>query len=151
MRIIDANTYLEALVSDENLNLEFSVPVKGVSMLPFLREDRDRVIMKKYYNQNLKKGDVLLFQRFNGDFVLHRIMEINEGIIVMLGDNQLSPELISVDQVRAIAIKAVRKGREITPADWTWRFFSMYWRRWIFLRRLSASISKAKRKIIRSK
>lgn len=151
MRIIDANTYLEALVSDENLNLEFSVPVKGVSMLPFLREDRDRVIMKKYYNQNLKEGDVLLFQRFNGDFVLHRIMEINEGIIVMLGDNQLSPELISVDQVRAIAIKAVRKGREITAADWTWRFFSMYWRRWIFLRRLSASISKAKRKIIRSK
>ncbi|MBQ6999157.1 MAG: S24 family peptidase [Clostridia bacterium] len=60
--------------------------VKGVSMMPLLRNERDSVLLKKA--DNLSLYDVVLFKRANGKIALHRIVEINNDTYTIIGDNQ---------------------------------------------------------------
>ena len=60
--------------------------VKGNSMMPVLRNERDAVLLKKA--ENISRFDVVLFKRANGKIALHRIVEINNGTYTIIGDNQ---------------------------------------------------------------
>lgn len=54
--------------------------VTGNSMRPFLRHERDRVVLVKAADPaNLQPGQVPLYRRANGWFVLHRIIERDDG------------------------------------------------------------------------
>lgn len=64
---------------------------KGISMLPLIKEGRDSVVLKKRPSKP-KKYDVVLYKRANGDFVLHRIIAVRNGVCTMCGDNQISRE-----------------------------------------------------------
>jgi hypothetical protein len=58
----------------------------GVSMLPILREGRDTVTISAP-PEKLKKYDIILYQRTNGKYVLHRIVGVGETY-TCIGDNQ---------------------------------------------------------------
>ncbi len=61
---------------------------KGTSMNPLFVEGRDKVCLYSYKpNTPLKKGDIILYKRDNGEYVLHRITSIKCGKINMCGDN----------------------------------------------------------------
>lgn len=62
-------------------------PIKGTSMSPLLKEGRDKVVIKKI-TRKIKKGDVLLYVRPDGTYVLHRVHSLNDNFLVMCGDNQ---------------------------------------------------------------
>ena len=47
--------------------------VTGTSMLPMLTPQRDTVYLEKC-TQALKSGDVILYRRATGEFILHRII-----------------------------------------------------------------------------
>ena len=47
---------------------------RGVSMLPLLRQGRDAVVLSPL-PERLRKYDVVLYRRRNGQYVLHRIVE----------------------------------------------------------------------------
>ena len=70
---------------------EFELSPKGTSMLPLLQEGRDSVILVKP-PAVLSVGDVVLYQRENGAYVLHRIVGIDGETYTMCGDNQYQPE-----------------------------------------------------------
>lgn len=74
----------EMLEADGSVNFN----PRGTSMLPMLHNDGDRVIIVKAKNA-LKKYDLPLYRRDDGQFVLHRIVKkpVN-GIYSMCGDNQ---------------------------------------------------------------
>ena len=75
---------------------------KGISMLPLIKEGRDSVILKKAPD-HLKKYDVVLYRRANGDFVLHRVVGVKKDCYIMCGDNQYSYEKnVSKDSILAI-------------------------------------------------
>lgn len=87
----------------------------GVSMLPTIRpgEDRVRLIPPVF---PLQVGQVALFRRENGSFVLHRVYRRkkrgDQYVYTMLGDNQLYPERgIRQEQVLALAEGRERAGR----------------------------------------
>ena len=65
---------------------EFTLYPKGFSMLPTIRQNRDYVTLIKAFG--LKKGDIVLYKRKSGEFVLHRILKINKSGILLCGDNQ---------------------------------------------------------------
>ena len=58
----------------------------GDSMLPIVREGDLLVI--EAVKQPLKVGDVPLYKRDSGQYVLHRIVEIKRGKYSMKGDNR---------------------------------------------------------------
>ena len=59
---------------------------KGKSMLPLLREGYDTVTLRSI-SEPLKKYDIGLYQRKNGQYVLHRIVKVGDNI-TCVGDNQ---------------------------------------------------------------
>ena len=50
--------------------------VSGTSMAPFLAPDRDRVFLSAV-TRPLKAGDIVLYQRDCGTYVLHRIVRVD--------------------------------------------------------------------------
>ena len=127
-RMVDTKEYLDTvcqLLREGKENV--CVPVKGFSMRPFLH-DQDLVYLN-LVTRAAKPGDILLFQRFTGQYVLHRVYRcLPEGDYLMLGDFQDTQERIAPHQIRAIVSYARVKGQLIRPGDARWWLYSHPWR-----------------------
>ena len=128
-RIIDTTQYLDAVCSilDEG-GTHVPVPVSGTSMCPFLHPG-DTVYLDKP-GDKLRIGDIVLYRRSSGQYVLHRIIRIGHGnLIYVTGDNQTTPEAVdSAGQVIAVVSGANRNGRYTGPHSLVWRFYGNIWR-----------------------
>ena len=82
-------------------------PVKGRSMLPFLREG-DIVELRKVEAAELHVGQVVL-AKYEEAFILHRIVKLNKLSLVLAGDgNYHQVEEISRAAVLAVVVVAYR-------------------------------------------
>ena len=98
----------EALNNDKT----FTIPITGTSMRPLLIAGRDTVTLKKCENK-LKKGDLPLYRRQDGAFVLHRVVGFTEnGDYIMCGDNQFLKEKgITHSQIIGVVTEITRNGK----------------------------------------
>lgn len=71
----------------------------GSSMLPTINGTTDVVTLCRA--DNIVKGDIILFKRPNGQFILHRIIGINGNRLTVRGDNVYSSEVIDANEVLA--------------------------------------------------
>ena len=112
-----------------------SVPlvISGSSMTPFLVHRRDTVYLSKVCRP-LKRGDMILFRRDSGDYILHRILRAEKGVYTLVGDAQNWMEPVREDQVLAIVTAVRRKGKLLTEGSFWWMFFEKIWIRMIPLR-----------------
>lgn len=78
---------IEEVISDDG---EFRLYPKGTSMLPLIRQGKDSVILVK--PGLLSIGDIILYKRKSGQFVLHRIVKKKGDNLVICGDNQTQLE-----------------------------------------------------------
>ena len=62
----------------------------GKSMLPTIVDGRDSVMLTA--PTDLKKMDIVFYQRSNGQYVLHRIVAVKKNSFDMCGDNQTAVE-----------------------------------------------------------
>lgn len=109
-----------------------TLTVTGSSMWPMLHHQVSRVRLTPI--TDLKRGDLPLYRRDNGAFVLHRITDIAEdGSITCCGDNQWHPEKgLRRDQMIAVVESFCRKGKGwVSGNDWKYR---LYWRFWLAVR-----------------
>lgn len=96
--------------------------VTGVSMHPTLRHGRDRVELVP--PEKLHRGDLILYQRPGGRYILHRIVsKPKNGGFVCAGDNQWQPEQVREEQVIALADTYVRGGKRIPVSVWYCRLY----------------------------
>lgn len=87
---------------------------KGISMLPLLRQNRDIIIVRRKPVGRLKRLDVPVFKRSNGEYVIHRVLDVRENDYVMCGDNQYIREYGITDaQIIGVLDSFVRNGRTI--------------------------------------
>lgn len=126
----DKNLYLEQLFPLIQEQLAQGKTVRfapqGVSMLPMLRQGRDKVILAAP-NGRLKKYDLPLYRRDNGRFVLHRVVSVGETY-TCIGDNQLDPERgVRDDQIIAVVTAFTRDSREIPVTDFGYRVYCRVW------------------------
>lgn len=92
-----------------------SITVTGSSMQPFLRNGKDRVLIAPADLKKINRGDILLYKRENGQFVLHRVHSLQEKSFTMIGDAQWILEKgVAHDQVLGKAILALRKGKKVS-------------------------------------
>lgn len=95
---------------------EVYITVRGNSMSPLLQDGRDQAVFAPLNNRQIRRGDIVFYQRDNGQFVMHRVYQVDAGgVMTMLGDAQwtLEPD-IRPDQLRAFVPRVVRKGKEIS-------------------------------------
>ncbi len=123
--------------------LDVVLTVTGNSMQPLLEHNRDQVVLRKPEVGKLKKGDVPLYIRRNGQYVLHRIVAVNDGVYTMLGDAQTAVEKgIKPEQIVAVAKGFYRKNRFIDCNGVIYRqWVGLWWR----LRRIRPYLLKAHR------
>ena len=103
---------------------------KGTSMLPMLRQDVDSVELHAV-NGTLRKYDLPLYRRDNGQFVLHRIVRVGDNY-TCVGDNQFDLERgIRHDQMIGVVRAFYRKDRRILTTN---IFYIIYCRFWHYSR-----------------
>lgn len=125
----------EQLMADLLQTLEHTEPVpliiSGSSMDPFLVHGRDTVFLCKP-KRPAKRGDMLLYRRANGQYILHRVYKVQDGLLTMIGDGQLSLEPgIRPEQVQAAVCAVRRKGKLRKPGHPVWVFYEKIWIRMI--------------------
>jgi hypothetical protein len=98
----------------------------GVSMLPLLREGKDSVTLSAP-PQRLKKYDIALYQRQNGQYVLHRVARCGKTY-TFVGDNQVYLEKnIRHEQIIAICTAFSRGGKRTSANALRWRVYAVLW------------------------
>ena len=99
----------------------------GDSMYPLIRQDRDLLIIEKTQSR-LKKYDVPLYKRDNGQYVLHRVLKVRPDDYVICGDNRYSKEYGITDRhIIGVLTAVVRDGKEIPITDWRYRLYVHLW------------------------
>lgn len=111
VRTIDALAEGEELERALKSGCELPLRVTGSSMRPFLRENRDTVWLT--FSDDPKLGQIVLFRRSDGHFVLHRVRKKRkDGTLTVNGDAQTWTETIRVDQVIARVTAVTRSGKK---------------------------------------
>ena len=99
---------------------------KGTSMLPMLRQGIDRVVLSPV-PERLKKYDLPLYQRENGQFVLHRIVKAEETY-TCVGDNQFELEPgLRQEQMIGVVTAFYRGEKECRVTDLSYRIYCRFW------------------------
>ena len=112
---------------------DFVMPVKGISMLPFM-SSTDKVTLTK--PESIKKHDLIFYTRSNGQFVLHRVYKVKDNSFILVGDNQINLEYnINQNQVVGKVKNIIRKIGKVHRFKGFWyRFYLFIWH-FLFLRR----------------
>ena len=101
--------------------------VTGGSMYPTLRHRKDVVHLTPVVKP-LKRGDLVLYKRKNGQFVLHRIVsKPKNGEFICCGDNQWKKEPVAEEQVIAIVDGFVRKEKNFKETSPSYRLWVGVW------------------------
>ena len=112
---------------------------RGISMYPLLRNGKDQVVLEPL-PEKLKKFDLPLYQRDNGHYILHRIVEVGETYSCV-GDHQYEYEKgIRQDQMIAIATGFYRRGKYCSAHSFGYWLYVRFWHYTRPLRRLGIRI-----------
>ncbi len=113
----------------ESLKSGAAVPltVTGSSMMPLLKPQRDLVWLEQCSVQQIKKGDILLFERSNGKPVLHRVRKIKNDVLIMNGDALYWTETIEKIQVIACVKNFERNKKMFTCESKRIKLWNMMW------------------------
>ena len=140
MRVVDTREYVSVLKELVEEGKVVSMLIAGNSMSPFLYHQRDYIYFKKP-DQKLKRGDMVFYQRKNGQYIMHRIYKIRGEDYYMVGDAQQVIEgPLKREQIFAVVIKVKRKEKRIEPGDFWWKFFEKVWIRVVPMRELITRI-----------
>lgn len=127
-RILDTQAFLDTicdLLKQGEKNVP--IPVVGGSMVPFLIHG-DTVYLDLPQGP-IKVGDILLYTRASGMYVLHRVYRVNQdGSLIMVGDAQTELELLpSREQVHARVSFARHRDKINRPGQLRWWAYSYLW------------------------
>lgn len=128
VRIVDNQEYMKVVRSILEEGKEVPLVVTGNSMMPFLIDRRDQVLIKRI-ERPLKKGDIAFFQRENGQYIMHRIHfmrkddRTGENQFYFIGDGQKNIEgPIKETRIFGVITGVLRKGKYLDEHTFTWRF-----------------------------
>lgn len=119
---------------EEGKDVDFTVT--GNSMWPLLKSRRDRVVLTLCKPQDIRKGDVVLFEALPSKFLLHRVTKFKENAFETTGDfNTFRDGVFPKDCVIGKAVRIIRKGKCYGVNSFLMRFYSALWRSLYFARK----------------
>lgn len=139
VRQINTREYISMLRELTEEGKEVSMTISGNSMSPFLIHARDVICFKKP-DRELRRGDMVFYQRKTGQYVMHRIWKVGPDGYYIVGDAQQEIEgPVLREQIFAIITKVRRKGKWIEPGNPWWEFFEHLWIRMLPVRKIFIS------------
>lgn len=124
------------------------LPIRGVSMRPLLREGRDSVVLSPLCGR-LEKGDIALYRRNDGSYVLHRVAAVGDGAYSFVGDNQYILESVADGQIIAVVSAIRRDGRLFDCTNLAYRTYTVLWQASRPMRNLLFRIFRRIKRILR--
>ena len=88
----------------------------GDSMEPMLKNRKNIVVLEKS-ESILKKYDLPLYKRPNGQYVLHRIIKVRKNDYIICGDNRWRKEKVPHEWVIAYVTGYYKNGKLISVDD----------------------------------
>ena len=135
MKVVDTREYVSVLKELVEEGKEVSMLIAGSSMSPFLGHERDYIFFKKP-EAPIKRGDMVFYQRRNGQYIMHRVWKVNEKGYYIVGDAQTEIEgPVEKSQIFAVVTRVKRKEKWIGPGNFWWEFFEHIWIRLVPFRR----------------
>lgn len=120
----------------------FPLRVTGTSMVPFLLDRQSVAYITKKEKYHCKRGDIYLYQREDGAFVLHRIYRVlDEEWFLMNGDSQVYLERVHRNQIKAECVK-IRRTRKLIHCSNP--FYRLCVRLWQSIRRFRPYLFQGK-------
>ena len=89
----------------------------GDSMWPTLKHAGQSVFVERKKEGRLNLYDVPFYKRANGQYVLHRIVEVRENDYVLCGDSQFTLEYGFTDDMIIGVLKGYYKGKKYIDAN----------------------------------
>lgn len=118
------NSSLETELKKGNICVQTTV---GDSMFPMLRDRRDTVIIEPVKGR-LKRYDLPLYRRPNGQYVLHRILKVKPEGYVICGDNRyVKEDSVPEEWILGVVTGFYRNNRFIAVDDWRYRLYVHVW------------------------
>ena len=126
----------------------------GDSMKPLIRQGKDLVVIEKAEGR-LKKYDVPLYRRNNGQYVLHRILKVRKDDYVLCGDNRRMREYgIGDEQIIGVLTAVIRDGKEIPVSSMACRVYAHIWCDLFYVRAallwIRSMLIRIRRKLLKS-
>ena len=117
--VVDNDSFFADVLRVLDQGRRVTIPVKGYSMLPFIRGGKDLVVLEKA-GPGLKAGDIVLFHlgpAEGGRYVMHRFLSIDGGVADIMGDGvPEAHERVRTDRILARAVEILRDGtRPVDP------------------------------------
>ena len=106
-------------------------------MMPLIRQGRDLMVISGKPSGRLKKYDVPLYRRDNGQYVLHRILKVRDNDYVICGDNRWNREYgITDEQMIGVLSAVIRNGKTVSVTDRKYLLYVHLWCDLFYLRAL---------------
>lgn len=105
-----------------------TISVKGFSMRPMMRNEKDKVVLTAHTKEDIKLGNVMLF-RHNGNHIMHRIINIDGNNVTFAGDgNYRIIERATKEDIVAQVTTIIRpSGYTISLDSRRWKIYSKIW------------------------
>ena len=117
MNKVKLETLLPFIEEAFERNQKFKIPITGTSMNPLLYQGRDFVFIEKP-GRPLEIGDIPLYRRDDGAFVLHRIVGKDVKGYILSGDNQFLLEYgITDEHIIGVVTSMCIDGRDVDVND----------------------------------
>lgn len=118
-----------------------TIRAKGNSMFPFIRNERDSVILQD--SKDIAVGSIVLVRLQNRSYVLHRVYRLEKEAIVLMGDGNLyATERCCRNEVVGVAVKIIRDGRYVDCTSRKELFKAWVWRKLLPVRRVLLFIGR---------
>lgn len=120
----------------------------GTSMRPLIRQGEDVMIISSlgHLGRALRKMDVPLYKRENGQYVLHRIIKVNKDGYVIRGDNTYSNEYgVTDSQILGVLTGVIRNGKEIGVNSFGYKVYSYFWLYTYYIRKVVVWVRRKNR------
>ncbi len=107
---------------------EVRLRVKGWSMYPLLRSNKEVITLRPLREGEPRVGDAVLF-RYRDAHILHRVESIKEGIYYMRGDGniKLTESAEHADIVALLSQIEYANGCVLKTNGWIVRLYKMLW------------------------
>ena len=136
--VISTKVYFDAVKKDIALGRSVIIPLKGVSMRPFIENMRDKALIVAVPKEKLQVGDAILAEIAPDKYVLHRIIRRQGDNLTLMGDGNIQgTESCKTSDVvgRVEAFYRKRRQKPDLTSGLKWRLYSALWTRLRPLRR----------------
>lgn len=117
----------------------------GTSMEPLLY-DHDTWVYILPLDRPLKVGDVPIFWRDDGCYVIHRVVGVGKDVYYTRGDNCIDGEVVPKERMLGRVVDIYRHGRCIHENDPLYRCYAALW---VPLRRFYRRVRRKLRRMIK--